>query len=219
MIMGGHQQSSAKLLAELTKLVGSSNGLVCARPLEVLSPPKASVSELVSQPCIRVWGYYHNSLIEGPGRRTSVLLAGCDSTCKGCAVPYLQPMTAGSLIPVGSLADVLLDPAYPRNGVSILGGEPFIQPDGLLALVHVRRERGCCHILVYAGCTFESLLARARRQPAIAAILGEIVMLIDGPYVEALAERAGPWTGSGNQQVIHLRATRRVGKLVTCGEQ
>lgn len=122
------------------------------------------------------------------------------------------------MIPVGSLADALLDPAYPRNGVSILGGEPFIQPDGLLALVRALRERGCRHILVYTGYTFESLLARARRQPAIAGILGEIDIMMDGPYVEALAERAGPWTGSGNQMVIDLLARRRAGKVVTYEE-
>lgn len=111
MVVEDRQQSSARLLAELTKLLGAGDGLVCARPLKILSPPKASDSELASQPCIRVWGYYHNSLIEGPGRRTSVLLAGCDLRCKGCAVPHLQPTTAGSLVSVGSLADALLDPA------------------------------------------------------------------------------------------------------------
>jgi len=213
MIVEDHQQSSARLLAELAKLVGWSDGLLCARPSKVLSPPKASDSDLASQPCIRVYGYYHNSLIEGPGRRTTVLFAGCNSRCKGCAVPYLQPITAGSLVSVGSLADALLDPAYSRNGVSISGGEPFLQPDGLLALVRALRKRGCRHILVYTGYTYEGLLVRARQEPAIGAVLDEIDILIDGPYVEALTDEAGPWTGSGNQRVIHLQALRRRGKL------
>lgn len=39
-------------------------------------------------------------------------------------------------------------------------------------------------------------------------------MLVDGPYVEPLAASAGPWTGSGNQRVIDLAATRRCGRLV-----
>ncbi|GEM_PF-5011517 len=42
----------------------------------------------------------------------------------------------------------------------------------------------------------------------IGAVLEGIDMLIDGPYVEALASSAGPWTGSANQRVIDMVATR-----------
>ena len=95
-------------------------------------------------------------------------------------------------------------PAHPRDGISILGGEPFAQPDGLLALVQALRDQGCPHILVYSGYTYEHLRRRARRQSAIGAALDAIDMLVDGPYVEALADGAGPWTGSGNQRVLAL---------------
>jgi len=54
----------------------------------------------------------------------------------------------------------------------------------------------------------------AERQPAITRMLDEVDVLIDGPYVAALADRAGPWTGSGNQRVIDLVAIRRLGRLV-----
>lgn len=117
-------------------------------------------------------------------------------------------------MPVERLADALLDPAYERDGVSILGGEPFLQPDGVLALVRALRVRGCPHIVCYSGHTYEALRRRALTQPAIGHILDEIEILIDGPYVEAAAERAGPWTGSGNQRVIDLVATRRSGWVV-----
>ena len=80
----------------------------------------------------------------------------------------------------------------------------------LLALVVTLRSRGCDHILCYSGYTYEAL----RRRPKIAAIgavLDEIDMLIDGPYVSALADGAGPWTGSANQRVLAAlqRAIRR----------
>jgi anaerobic ribonucleoside-triphosphate reductase activating protein len=54
----------------------------------------------------------------------------------------------------------------------------------------------------------------AERQPAIGAVLGDLDVLIDGPYVQALANTAGPWTGSGNQRVIDLAATRARGAVV-----
>ena len=90
--------------------------------------------------------------------------------------------------------------------MSLLGGEPFQQPDGLLALVQALRARGCPHILCYSGYTYEALRRRANQQPAIGAVLDELDLLIDGPYVARRAGDAGPWTGSGNQRVLLLKA-------------
>jgi anaerobic ribonucleoside-triphosphate reductase activating protein len=119
---------------------------------------------------------------------------------------------------VERLAEVLLDPAYERDGVSILGGEPFLQPEGLLALIRALRRRGCQHIVCYSGYTYEVLRRRSARQPAIGQVLDEIEVLIDGPFVAALADQAGPWTGSGNQRVVDLVATRRNGRMVCLDE-
>lgn len=195
-------------MAELTAMLGPAQELGCARPTLLLPPPTATAEELAVGPCLRIAGYYHHSLIEGPGRRSAVLCQSCPLACAHCWVPHLHDPEGGQLVPVVRLADALLNPAYPRDGISILGGEPFVQPDGLLALVQVLRARGCPHILVYSGYTYEQLRRRAQRQPVIGAILERIDMLIDGRYVAALAAEAGPWTGSGNQRVLALCAGR-----------
>jgi anaerobic ribonucleoside-triphosphate reductase activating protein len=199
---------------ELDHLLGPGQDLGCARPTALLQLPPATPAERAGGPCLQTAGYYHDSLVEGPGRRSSVLLGGCDLACHGCWVPHLHPAEAGIPVPVERLADALLDAAYRRDGVSILGGEPFLQPDGLLALVRALRTRGCPHIVCYSGRTYDALRRRALTRPAIGHILDEIEVLIDGPYVEALAERAGAWTGSGNQRVIDLVATRARGVVV-----
>ena len=195
---------SAPMLAELARSLGLAEDVGCARPSVLLLPPRATTAELKEQLCVRIAGYYHHALVEGPGRRSSVLFQTCPLACKGCWVQHLHPTDGGALVAVEPLADALMDPAYPRDGVSILGGEPFAQPEGLLALVRALRARGCAHILCYSGYTYEHL-RRAREQPAIGAILHEIDMLVDGPFVAALASTAGPWTGSGNQRVLVLR--------------
>ncbi len=189
-------------LSNLSALLGPGAEMGCARPLAVLPPPSVAEGERAQGACARVGGYVHNSLVEGPGRRTSVFFSGCTLGCSGCWVPDLHASGAGTLVPVDRLADVLLDPDYERDGISVLGGEPFQQPEGLLALVRALRVRGCGHILCYSGYTHEALRRLADRRNAIAAVLAEIDMLIDGPFVEALAHLAGPWTGSGNQRVI-----------------
>lgn len=73
---------------------------------------------------------------------------------------------------------------------------------------------GCPHIVWYSGYTYEALLRRSITEPAIAAVLDDVEVLIDGPYREAHADSAGPWTGSGNQRVIDLAATRRAGRVM-----
>jgi anaerobic ribonucleoside-triphosphate reductase activating protein len=199
-------------------LLPSAREFGCARPLAVLPPPTASPEEIAESTCVRISGYYHGSHVEGPGRRSCALLSGCDLHCPNCWVPQLHPADAGQLVAVSCLADALLHPAVRRDGVSLLGGEPFFQAKGLWALVWALRERGCPHILVYSGHTYDRLRRMAENEQAIDAILSEVDVLIDGRYVETLADGAGPWTGSGNQRVIDLRATRQAGHLTLLGE-
>jgi anaerobic ribonucleoside-triphosphate reductase activating protein len=163
---------------------------------------------------VRLAGYWHGSLIEGPGRRSTAKLQGCPIRCGGCITPDSWDDAGGAEVPVDRLAAALLDPAHPRDGVSLVGGEPFHQPEGLLALVRALRARGCPHLLCYSGFTYERLLRLAGRRPAVGAVLDAIELLVDGPYVAALAGSAGPWTGSGNQRVIDLVATRSRGRVV-----
>jgi anaerobic ribonucleoside-triphosphate reductase activating protein len=62
--------------------------------------------------------------------------------------------------------------------------------------------------------SIEELREKAIKQSSIGAVLDEINVLIDGAYVESLSSSAELWTGSGNQRVIDLTATRRSGQIV-----
>lgn len=198
----------------LTDNLGVGQETGCARPLVVLPPPTVSPKERAESVGVRIAGYYHNSLCEGPGRRSSVLFQSCPLKCKGCWVIHLHTEDAGELVPVTRLAGELLDPKYERDGISILGGEPFAQPEGLLELIKELREQGCRHIVCYSGYTYEALMEKSLTQPSIAFVLDELDILIDGPYIESLADDAGAWTGSGNQRVIDLYKTRKNGEIV-----
>jgi anaerobic ribonucleoside-triphosphate reductase activating protein len=208
-----HSHLSADLLDKVTTIAGEGKECGCARPLDVIPAPITPDIQ-TEEARVRIAGYYHNSLVEGPGRRSSVLFQFCPLSCKGCWVPHLHSPEGGELVPVSTLAEKLVDPGFERDGVSILGGEPFAQAEGLLALVKELRCRGCRHIVCYSGYTLETLVKKAEQQPAILEVLADIDVLIDGPYVEALAHSGGAWTGSGNQRVIDLRETRRTGRTV-----
>jgi organic radical activating enzyme len=101
---------------------------------------------------------------------------------------------------VDVLADTLLHPAgLPRDGVTILGGEPMAQAAGVAALLHRLKSRGI-HTVVYTGYTLGGLASR--EDPSVRAALENTDLLIDGPYVAALSRDVGEWRGSSNQRTI-----------------
>lgn len=198
---------------ELTALVGDllppGRELACARPLTSTPLPAATDA---SAPILRVARIYHGSAIEGPGRRSVLLLQGCVTRCRSCAVPERHDISGGVALGVLDVVAALLDPAgEPRDGISVSGGEPLLQPVGLAALLRALNERGV-HTLVYSGYTFEALARRPESE--VQEVLELADLLIDGPFVAALAEGAGSWTGSANQRVIDLRATRQHGQVM-----
>lgn len=95
----------------------------------------------------------------------------------------------------------LLDPqGAPRDGVTILGGEPFLQPEGLLALMQ-SLERRDQHITLYTGYTLEDLANR--NEQTVRQILELTDILIDGPFVKELSDNAQEWLGSTNQRIVY----------------
>src|SRR5439155_8586774 len=149
---------------------------------------------------LRVSALWHGSTSEGPGRRSVLQVQGCPLRCAGCYAPHTRAPDAGVLLSVDSLVSALLDPAgEPRDGVTVLGGEPYAQPDGLAALLELLNARGV-QTLVYTGYTLESLSRRQDLATRRALQLTDI--LIDGPFVAALAAGAQEWRGSSNQRVI-----------------
>lgn len=105
---------NSSIREQLTRHLGTAQEMGCARPLVVLPVSECSAEEKAVGVCVRINGYYHNSLCEGPGRRGSVLFQSCPLRCQGCWVTHLHSEEAGALVPVTRLAAELLDPNYER---------------------------------------------------------------------------------------------------------
>ncbi len=198
-IEGIEAQEAAALTGDLLPPAQTVN---CARPLN--SVPLSSVADSGGA-TLRVARLYHGSVVDGPGRRSVVQLQGCPIRCRGCFVPETHDPRGGILLTVGEVVKALVDPAgEPRDGITVLGGEPFFQPAGLANLLKKLQGRGS-HTVVYSGYTLE-LLAR-RPEPEVWEALYLIDLLVDGPFVAALAEGAGEWRGSRNQRLIQRPAS------------
>ena len=124
-----------------------------------------------------------------------------------CYVPETHSMDSGTSLPVRDVLNAVLDPAgAPRDGVTVSGGEAFLQAGALRLLLQALKALEV-HTVVYSGHTLDSLARRP--EPEVRAALDLIDLLIDGPFVAALADGAGEWRGSRNQRLI-----RRPGRLL-----
>lgn len=137
----------------------------------------------------------------GPGKRYAIWVQGCKKCCPGCVFPEGQPLNRnGMWMPVEEMfTDIMSVPDI--RGVTISGGEPFLQATALLRLIKLVREQGRHDIMVYSGYTIEEL--QQQREPAIDGILSNIDILVDGEYIEAQNNNSA-YRGSDNQRLHFL---------------
>jgi anaerobic ribonucleoside-triphosphate reductase activating protein len=194
----GLRRSELRELA--ADILPSSASVNCARPINIEPLRLSSAHAANGEPSLRVFRIYHNSVVEGPGRRSVLQTAGCLLRCIGCHSVETHSMDGGVEMNIPEIVERLLAPdGEPRDGVTILGGEPFLQPKGLLALMQSLKE-GDQHITLYTGYTLEELLSRGDR--TIRRVLELTDLLIDGPFVKELSDNAGEYVGSRNQRKI-----------------
>lgn len=197
---------SAGEVAGLTAdVLARAEAVNCGRPAGVPPLTSSVIQCEPSEPTLRVYRVYHNSVVEGPGRRSVVQLSGCLLRCPGCYVPETHDPRGGVELAVSEVVALMLDSqGEPRNGVTVLGGEPFLQPEGLAALLRALKERGL-HVTLYTGYTLEALCARG--EAVVEEALSHTDILIDGPFVAQLSRNAGEWRGSTNQRIIYQPAS------------
>lgn len=139
----------------------------------------------------------------GPGERVCLWLQGCSRDCPGCISPELRPIT-GSETEESLLADILVRTARSGHceGLTVSGGEPFLQASALLRLLSLVRD-GFKDILVYTGYTLEELREGACG-PAGRGCLERIDVLIDGAYIQEYNRPGCVLRGSENQRIHYL---------------
>lgn len=148
------------------------------------------------------------SEVNGPGSRIVVFFQGCTRGCPGCFNPDTHPSATRTLLTPEEIFEKHLRYLGPTGaisveGITVSGGEPFLQPHALLGLLELARSEYGLSTVVYTGFTMEELTAEVELKPA----LELIDVLIDGPFISALKEDSTLARGSTNQR-LHL-LTRR----------
>ena len=154
-------------------------------------------------------GIVQDSIVDGPGIRTTFFCQGCPHHCPGCHNPETWDFGCGTQVPVEDLVDVVKSNPLCR-GVTFSGGEPFAQAAGFAKLARLLKKEGY-EVASYSGYTFDELLSGSDDQKEL---LASIDILIDGPFV--LAERSLElvFRGSRNQRILDVPRSLAAGKAV-----
>lgn len=150
-------------------------------------------------------------IANGPGVRTTIFLTGCTLNCKNCFNKEYQDFHFGKVFDEKAFAE-LMDSLNDDNirGLSVLGGEPFDNLDGLKDLITSVRAKTDKDIWVYSGYTFEELVQKDGAMD----VLKNIDVLVDGRFVEELKDLKLKFRGSSNQRIIDMKRTLEIGKIL-----
>ena len=150
---------------------------------------------------IRLLSIVEDTMVDGPGFRTTIYCAGCEHACPGCHNPQSWDMQGGRDVPIAEIMAVIQ--SDPFANVTFSGGDPMFQPEAFTVLAREIKLKTKKDIWGYTGFTFENLLTDARRRP----LLEEIDVLVDGPFVRSLRDPSLPFRGSSNQRLIDVPAS------------
>lgn len=141
----------------------------------------------------------HGTTAEGPDLRTAIWFQGCSIQCKGCINPHLFSARGGTHIPITEIIDQAISAGV--EGLTLIGGEPFDQPEAGAILAAAAQERGL-GVIAFSGYEYESLRGRDDNTDEF---LASVDLLVDGPYQAWNPEVQRALVGSGNQRFIHLK--------------
>lgn len=159
---------------------------------------------------ISLSGVTGDSIVDGPGLRLTIFTQGCLHHCPGCHNPQTHDPEGGSW---ANTEDILAAAAENPllDGITLSGGDPFLQPVPCLALAEGAHKIGL-NVWTYTGYTWEALWEE--NAPEKIALLKETDVLVDGPFL--LAERSLElrFCGSRNQRLIDVKKSLAEDKVV-----
>lgn len=168
------------------------------------------MSNTLSNP-IRLSGTISESIVDGPGMRYVIFTQGCPKRCFMCHNEETQSLTGGHFESMDNLVE-----NWRKNpllsGITISGGEPFIQPKEVLYLVNKALETNL-NIVLYSGFYYHEL--KAMKNKYVNEILSKAHYLIDGPFEYQLKNLNILFRGSTNQRIIDLKESNLKEEVVT----
>ncbi len=151
---------------------------------------------------LRIHDILQRSAANGPGQRYVIWLQGCTLGCRDCFNPDTHERDGGRAVPVGDVLEDIRRQGDKIAGLTISGGEPFQQPDALLALVKAIRRTTGLSIIVFSGYRRDEIEQDATCAP----VLKFIDVLVAGRYVPG--KHLGQGMRGSSNQALHFLTSR-----------
>lgn len=138
---------------------------------------------------------------EGPGKRFAIWVQGCSIRCLNCCNPTMFSNEIKNLMSIDVIIEKIKSVQKFIDGVTIIGGEPFDQPQPISNLVQ-RIYNLELSVIIFTGYILEKLYEKNDKY--INNILNFTDILIDSPFIEKLKSSKRKWVGSDNQRIHFL---------------
>ena len=154
-------------------------------------------------------GIVGDSIVDGPGIRTTVFSQGCPHHCEGCHNPETWEFGCGTQMDEETIVEIVKSNPLCR-GVTFSGGEPFAQGAGFAKLAKLLKAAGY-EVASYSDYTFEQLMKGNTDQKEL---LASIDVLIDGPFLLDQRSLELSFRGSRNQRILDVPKSLAAGAPV-----
>ena len=160
-----------------------------------------------------VASYKPFNFVDGEGVRCSLYVSGCKFNCPGCYNKAAQNFHYGTPYTQALEDQILADLAKPYvQGLTLLGGEPFLNTKVCLQLVRrIRQVFGQSKdVWSWTGYTWDELMADSADKHELLALID---VLVDGRFLEAQKDLTLQFRGSANQRIIDVQASLAAGTV------
>ena len=161
---------------------------------------------------LRLAGVIKESIVDGPGIRLVVFAQGCTHFCKDCHNPDTHALDGGYESDTENI--IALFKKNPLlSGITLSGGEPFLQPTPFAKLACDVKALGLS-VVAYSGFTIEELLKMSKKDNNITVLLQNIDTLVDGRFDAEKKDLNLKFRGSSNQRLINTSESLAQNKAV-----
>ncbi|MBU5437357.1 anaerobic ribonucleoside-triphosphate reductase activating protein [Tissierella sp. MSJ-40] len=161
---------------------------------------------------IRIAGIEEESIVDGPGIRLVVFTQGCKHNCKGCHNPESHSLDGGNNMSIEDIVEKIKENPL-LSGVTISGGEPFLQAKTCAILANKVKEMGL-NTMTYTGYTFEEIIERIDINKGWRELLYETDILVDGRFDINKKSLLLKFKGSKNQRIINVAESLNNNEIV-----
>lgn len=153
------------------------------------------------------------NFVDGEGVRCSLYLSGCKFHCEGCYNQATWNFRYGSPYTKELEERIMSDLSQSYvQGLTLLGGEPFLNTGVALSLVkRIREELPEKDIWSWTGYTWEELLQEDETKLEL---LRNIDILVDGRFKLSKKNLLLQFRGSSNQRIIDVKKSLAENRVV-----